>query len=64
MTLADRYTIGENKKDLKITLIGQFQSNEWEGKVYPQVRILYYYAEEDKESVEEKIPDFFDDVLF
>ena len=64
MTLADRYTIGENKKDLKITLIGQFQSNEWEGKVYPQVKILYYYAEEDKKKVEEKIPDFFDDVLF
>ena len=64
MTLADRCTIGENKKDLKITLIGQFQSNEWEGKVYPQVKILYYYAEEDKKKVEEKIPDFFDDVLF
>ena len=64
MTLADRCTIGENKKDLKITLIGQFQSNEWEGKVYPQVKILYYYAEEDKKKVEEKIPDFFDEVLF
>ena len=64
MTLADRHTIGENKKDLKITLIGQFQSNEWEGKIYPQVKILHYYTEEDKKKVEEKIPDFFDDVLF
>ncbi len=46
MTLRDRNVLGENKKTLKLTLIGNFVLNEWDGQRYPQVKIKHFYSEE------------------
>lgn len=46
MTLRDRNTLGENKKILNMTVIGNFVLNEWEGQHYPQVKIKYFESEE------------------
>jgi single-stranded-DNA-specific exonuclease len=46
MTLRDRNMLGENKKVLRLTVIGNFVLNEWEGQRYPQVKIKNYYSEE------------------
>lgn len=46
MTLRDRNMLGENKKVLHMTVIGNFVLNEWEGQRYPQVRIKYFESEE------------------
>ena len=48
MTLKDRNTFGINKKNLVLNLICQFQLEVWEGKTYPEVKILYYDVMEDK----------------
>lgn len=48
MTLRDRRTLGRNMKQLKLTIIGNFVWNEWEGVRYPQVRIKHFYSEEQK----------------
>lgn len=48
MTMRDRNIIGVNKKDLKLNLICQFVLNSWEDKVNPEVKILYFDVEEDK----------------
>lgn len=42
MTLRDRSVLGENKKILNMTVIGNFVLNEWEGQRYPQVKIKYF----------------------
>ena len=46
MTLRDRNVLGENKKNLSITIIGNFVLNEWEGQRYPQVKIKFFESEE------------------
>ena len=46
MTLRDRNMLGENKKVLHMTVIGNFVLNEWEGQRYPQVKIKYFESEE------------------
>lgn len=46
MTLRDRNMLGENKKILHMTVIGNFVLNEWEGQRYPQVKIKFYDSEE------------------
>ena len=46
MTLRDRNVLGENKKTLRLTLIGNFVLNEWDGQHYPQVKIKHFYSEE------------------
>lgn len=48
MTMRDRSVLGVNKKDLKLNLICQFVLNSWEDKVNPEVKILYFDVEEDK----------------
>lgn len=53
MTLADRYTLGENKKKLNLSVIGNFVYNIYEGNAYPQVRIKHFYSEERVEEKEE-----------
>lgn len=47
MTMKGRNTFGVNKKNLVLNIIGQFQLEVWEDKVYPQVKILYYDVIED-----------------
>ena len=46
MTLRDRKTLGANTKDLVLNVIGKFVLNEYEGRVFPQVKILYYDSQE------------------
>lgn len=46
MTLRDRNVLGENKKTINLTLIGNFVLNEWDGQRYPQVKIKHFYSEE------------------
>lgn len=46
MTLKDRNTLGENKKLLDMIIIGNFTLNEYDGQVYPQVRIQQYSSKE------------------
>ena len=46
MTLSNRNILGVNKKDLILNLIGKFVLNEYEGNVFPQVKILYYDSKE------------------
>lgn len=46
MTLRGRNMLGENKKDLVLNIIGKFVLNEYEGNVFPQVKILYYDSQE------------------
>lgn len=48
MTMQDRYTFGVNKKPLILNIIGSFMLNKWEDKVIPEVKILYYDVQEDK----------------
>lgn len=48
MVLADRRVIGGSKKDLNMNLICSFVLNEYEGNVFPQVKIWYYDSEEYK----------------
>ena len=42
LTLKDRSVLGVNKKDLCINIIGKFQLDKYEDKIYPQVRIEYF----------------------
>lgn len=46
MTLRDRNVLGENKKVLHMTIIGNFVLNEWNEQRYPQVKIKYFESEE------------------
>jgi single-stranded-DNA-specific exonuclease len=46
ITLRDRHVMGENRKHLKLTVLGNFSLNEWEGERYPQVVIQHWYSEE------------------
>lgn len=46
MTLRDRNILGENKKILKMTVIGNFVLNEWDGQRFPQVKIKFFESEE------------------
>lgn len=66
MTLRDRNTLGENKKYLNLTVIGNFVMNEWEGKRYPQVKIKYFESREYQEEIKNDIvfDDIGDDFLF
>lgn len=66
MTLRDRTVLGENKKYLKLTVIGNFVMNEWEGQRYPQVKIKYFESREYKEEPKINISfnDIDDDFLF
>lgn len=46
MTLRDRNVLGENKKTLLLTVIGNFVLNEWEGQRFPQVKIKFFESNE------------------
>lgn len=62
MTLRDRNILGENKKTLLLTVIGNFVLNEWEGQRFPQVKIKFF---ESNEYIQEnKKVDIDDDFLF
>jgi len=47
MTLTDRNTIGANKKNLILNVIGQFTLSTWEDKVAPEIKILAFDSSED-----------------
>ena len=47
MTMKGRNTLGVNKKNLVLNIIGQFVLNAWEDRVNPEVKILYYDVRED-----------------
>lgn len=63
MTLKDRNTLGANKKMLHMNLIGSFVLNEYEGKIYPQVKIHQYESSEFKRNKNNK-NDIDDDFIF
>lgn len=63
MTLRDRNVLGENKKILHMTIIGNFVLNEWDGQRYPQVKIKYFESEEYVPTSKNKV-DIDDDFLF
>lgn len=52
MTLHDRNVFGVNKKNLVMNIIGQFQLEVWEDKIYPQVKILQCDVVEDDDIFE------------
>ena len=58
MTLRDRRVLGTNTKDLVLNIIGKFVLNEYEGNVFPQVKILYYDTQEYIPSEDEIDDDF------
>lgn len=58
MTLKDRKILGTNTKDLVLNIIGKFVLNEYEGNVFPQVKILYYDSQEYVPSEDEIDDDF------
>ena len=62
MTLRDRNVLGENKKTLLLTVIGNFVLNEWEGQRFPQVKIKFFESNEYIQ--EDKKVDIDDDFLF
>jgi len=61
LTQSDRNILGENKKKLKITIIGHFTFNMYEGNKYPQVKISSFYSEERLEKTEDELS--FEDVF-
>jgi single-stranded-DNA-specific exonuclease len=63
MTLKDRNTLGDNKKILHMTIIGNFTLNEYEGNRYPQVKIKYFESEEYVPTSKNKVT-IDDDFLF
>jgi len=63
MTLRDRNVLGENKKILRMTIIGNFVLNEWDGQRYPQIKIKYFESEEYVPTSKNKV-DIDDDFLF
>ena len=63
MTLRDRNVLGENKKTLHMTIIGNFVLNEWDGQRYPQVKIKHFESEEYIPTSKNKV-DIDDDFLF
>lgn len=64
MTLRDRNILGENKKVLHLTVIGNFVLNEWEGQRYPQVKIKFYESREYINEDRNNTIDIDDDFLF
>jgi single-stranded-DNA-specific exonuclease len=46
MTLRDRKVLGKNTKKLELNLLCHFVLNEYEGKVTPQVKIMFYDSQE------------------
>lgn len=64
MTLRDRNILGENKKILRLTVIGNFVLNEWEGQRYPQIKIKFYESREYINEGKNNIIDIDDDFLF
>ena len=65
MTLRDRNTLGENKKQLQLNIIGNFVVNEWNGNKYPQVKIKYYESREYiPDETNNKLFEIDDDFLF
>lgn len=49
MTMKGRSSLGINKKNLVLNIIGQFVLNAWEDKINPEVKILYFDVQEDKD---------------
>ena len=64
MTLRDRTVLGENKKILNMTVIGNFVLNEWDGQRYPQVKIKYFESMEYIAEKKNKDYEIDDDFLF
>lgn len=62
MTLKGRDTFGINKKELNLNIIGQFVLNSYDGKIFPEVKILYFDSEEVKgeKSAAKKVDDDWD----
>ena len=46
LTLKDRKVLGVNKKDLNVNIIGKFQLEKYEDKIYPEVRIEFFDSED------------------
>lgn len=59
MSLRDRNILGENLKALRLTVIGNFVFNEYEGNKYPQIKIKYFYTEERSQKLDVDIDDIF-----
>jgi len=59
MSLRDRTILGENLKQLRLTVIGNFVFNDWDGNKHPQVKIKYFYTEERSNKIEISIDDIF-----
>jgi len=51
MTLHDRTILGENRKELILTVIGTFTYNAFNDNFYPQVRIKHFHSIERKEEL-------------
>ena len=63
--MRDRNTLGENKKQLQLNIIGNFVVNEWNGNKYPQVKIKYYESREYiPDETNNKLFEIDDDFLF
>lgn len=60
MSLRDRNILGDNLKKLRLTVIGNFVFNEYQGVKYPQVKIKNYYTTERIEKINDlNIDDIF-----
>ncbi len=59
MSLRDRTILGENLKQLRLTVIGNFVFNDWDGNKHPQIKIKYFYTEERSNKIEINIDDIF-----
>ena len=59
ISLRDRNILGENLKPLRLTVIGNFVFNNWDGTKHPQVKIKYFYTEERSNKIEISIDDIF-----
>lgn len=59
MSLRDRNILGENLKQLRLTVIGNFIFNDWDGNKHPQIKIKYFYTEERSNKIEISIDDIF-----
>jgi len=59
ISLRDRNILGENLKPLRLTVIGNFVFNNWDGTKHPQVKIKYFYTEERQNKIDLDIDDIF-----
>lgn len=51
MRMKDRNSFGGSVPKVKLDVIGEFEINEYDGKFYPQINIVDYNVEKDKEEL-------------